>query len=147
MEKEIKRRIVDFIGDAINYEEGQSFLYAMYGFYVSKFNKVCYLLKLPSKLADELIEADKDVKKEFLELVEEMNPTTYDDMGIRVCDTCGKFMTEGYYLAGEYACSEECAVKNYMEDGLDESTAKDMFQHDLDEDEETCAGEVYWTEW
>lgn len=32
---------------------------------------------------------------------------------IRRCDHCGKPMKEGYYLAGEYACSDECCLALY----------------------------------
>lgn len=154
-ELEIRRRITDFIGEGINEGEGIAFVNAMYGFYVNHFHKVCVFMELPQNLSDELYNASKEVKEEFLELVEELNPDVYDDLGLRICSECGKFMCEGYYLAGEYACSEECAVKNYMhtsyshsEDGIvDEETAKKLFQNDLDIDEEQCLGEVYYTEW
>ena len=57
----------------------------------------------------------------------------------RTCDHCGAHMTEGYYLAGEYACSEACAIELY--DG-DEAA----FREDLSHAEEDN-GEVYFTEW
>ena len=43
---------------------------------------------------------------------------------VRTCDNCGKPMLEGYYLGGEHACSDECALalyggdKKQMEDDL-----------------------------
>ena len=150
-EIEIRRRLADFISNAIDGGFGIVFGNAMYGFYVSKFNKVCDLMEVNQKLADELCGASKAVKEEFLELVDERHL----DLGIRVCSECGKFIIEGYYLAGEYACSEECAIKNYMhtsyshsENGIvDEETAKELFEKDLEYDEENCVGEVYYTEW
>lgn len=33
----------------------------------------------------------------------------------RVCDVCGKIMTEGWYNCGKYACSDECVMK---QDGI-----------------------------
>ena len=153
-EIEIHRRLANFIGDAIN-EDGIVFVNAIYGFYVSKFNKVCDLMEVNQKLADELCDASKAVKEEFLELIEELNPMCYDNLRIRICSECGKFMIEGYYLAGEYACSEECAIKNYMHTSsrhseneiVDEETAKKLFEKDLEYDEEHCVCDVYYTEW
>lgn len=154
-ELEIRRRIIDFIGNEINEGEGIAFANAMYGFYVSKFNKVCDLMEVNRKLADELYTASKEIKEEFLELVEELSPICYDDLGLRVCSECGKFMIEGYYLAGEYACSDECAIKNYMHTSsrrsknemVNEETAKKLFEEDLEYDEKYCVGDVYYTEW
>lgn len=59
---------------------------------------------------------------------------------IRKCDHCGKPMKEGYYLGGEYACSEECAIALYNGD-------KAQFEDDLEQDELHNYGEVYYTEW
>lgn len=154
-ETEIRRRIIDFVKEGINEGEGIAFVNAMYGFYVNRFNKVCDFSEVAEKLADELMSAGKETKQDFLELVEELNVDAYDSMGLCVCDECGCFMYEGYYLAGEYACSEECAIKNYMhtsyvhsEDGVvDSKTAKELFENVLEYDEENCVGEVYWTEW
>lgn len=88
--------------------------------------------------------APVEVKNKFIDLASGL----YGDCGLRVCSTCGKFMTEGYYLAGDYACSEECAIRNYMSDGkTTELEACELFEQELLIDEETCAGEVYWTEW
>lgn len=71
-----------------------------------------------------------------------MIATSVDRWG-RVCDTCGKWHTEGYYLAGEYACSEECAIALYDGDA-------DVFNADLallDNPATADDAEVYWTEW
>lgn len=58
---------------------------------------------------------------------------------IRKCDHCGKPMKEGYYLAGEFACSDECCLALY--DG-DEAQMKEDLSH---AEEIDC--ETYWTEW
>lgn len=57
----------------------------------------------------------------------------------RTCDHCGAHMTEGYYLAGEYACSEACAIELY--DG-DEDAFREDISHAV---EDNC--ETYYTEW
>lgn len=59
---------------------------------------------------------------------------------LRVCSHCGMPMKEGYYLAGEYACSNECAIALYDGD-------EKQFNEDLQYDEEYNTGEVYYTEW
>lgn len=59
---------------------------------------------------------------------------------IRRCSHCGSPMSEGYYLAGEYACSFDCAVSLYDND-------KAQLLADLRYDEENCIGEIYYTEW
>ena len=48
-------------------------------------------------------------------------------------------MKEGYYLAGEYACSDECALNLYHGD---KATMEEDLSH-ADEDD----GECYHTEW
>lgn len=58
---------------------------------------------------------------------------------IRKCDHCGKPMKEGYYLAGEYACSDECCLALYNGD-------KQQMEEDLSHADE-IDGECYWTEW
>lgn len=58
---------------------------------------------------------------------------------IRRCDNCGKPMKEGYYLGGEYACSDECALVLYHGD-------KAQMEEDLSHAEEDDA-ECYWTQW
>lgn len=49
-------------------------------------------------------------------------------------------MKEGYYIDGEYACTEECAIALYDGD-------KSAFEYDLEQDEEHNYGIVYYTEW
>ncbi len=62
-----------------------------------------------------------------------------DDENVRRCDHCGKPMREGYYLDGEYACSDEYALalchgdKAQMEEALSQAEEEN--------------GECYWTEW
>lgn len=58
---------------------------------------------------------------------------------VRRCDHCGKPMKEGYYLGGEYACSDECCLALY---NGDEKQMKEDLSHAEEED-----GECYWTEW
>ena len=53
----------------------------------------------------------------------------------RKCDCCGKGMDDGYYLDGEYICSDECFDKTYTSE---ERTAMDVGGDDSD---------CYWTEW
>lgn len=97
-----------------------------------------------------LTKQPKETKNEFLDIFADD-----DECGLRVCDTCGKFMTEGYYLAGEYACDRECAVKNYMSSSYNHSEngvvsreqAESYLDLDLKLDEEQCLGNVYYTEW
>lgn len=60
-----------------------------------------------------------------------------DESG-RICSHCGKHHYEGYFLddAGQYACSEECAIALYDGDA-------EAFHEDCD----FIGGIVYWTEW
>lgn len=62
-----------------------------------------------------------------------------DDENVRRCDHCGKPMKEGYYLGGEFACSDECALALYHGD-------KAQMDEDLSHADEVD-GECYWTEW
>lgn len=58
---------------------------------------------------------------------------------IRKCDNCGKAIKVGYYLAGEFACSDECCLALYHGD-------EKQMQEDLSHaDESWC--DTYWTEW
>ena len=82
-----------------------------------------------------------EVSEKYRKKIDEDIATTLDpeDENIRRCDHCGKPMKEGYYLGGEYACSDECALALYHGD-------KAQMDEDLshaDEDD----GECYWTEW
>ena len=69
--------------------------------------------------------------------------TNVDRWG-RICDVCGKWHTEGYYVCeDEYACSEECAIKLYGGNEL-------AFRLDLamlDNEETADYAPTYWTEW
>ena len=58
---------------------------------------------------------------------------------MRVCDVCGKPMSEGYYLDGDHACSDECALVIF---GGDKALMDEILSH-ADEDDSEC----YWTEW
>lgn len=71
-----------------------------------------------------------------------MIATSVDRWG-RVCDVCGKWHAEGYYVDGYYACSEDCAVQLYRGDW-------NAFKADLallDNPATADDAEVYWTEW
>ena len=81
------------------------------------------------------------VSEKYRKKIDEDLATMLDpeDENIRRCNHCGKPMKEGYYLGGEYACSDECALALYHGD-------KAQMDEDLshaDEDD----GECYWTEW
>lgn len=141
-EKQIKDRIVSFINYSLGQDESDGTYHAFYGFYVSNFNKVCDKSDLADRLAEELMQASKDVKTDFMD---EFDVYSIDGT-VRVCDHCGKFMFEGYYLAGEYACSEECAVELYP-DTMSREEREQQFKDDLQFDEDNCTGECYWTEW
>ena len=141
-EKQIKDRIVSFINYCLAQDESNATYHSFYGFYVSHFNKVCAESDLADRLAEELIQASKDVKNEFMDEFDVYGT----DGTVRVCDHCGKFMFEGYYLAGEYACSEECAVELYP-DTMSREEREQQFKDDLQFDEDNCTGECYWTEW
>ena len=67
---------------------------------------------------------DVEVKEEFIEENEIEN--------LRVCETCGKFITEGYiYRDFETYCSDECFIVAHGNSTL----------QNADEDE------LYWTAW
>lgn len=69
--------------------------------------------------------------------------TTVDRWG-RVCDVCGKWHTEGYWVGeSDYACSEECAIKLY--EGDEEAFKADLAL--LDDPETADIACTYWTEW
>ena len=55
---------------------------------------------------------------------------------IRRCDNCGKPMKEGYYLAGEFACSDECCLALYNGD-------KAQMEEDLSHAEE-ISSDIYY---
>ena len=58
---------------------------------------------------------------------------------IRRCDHCGRPMKEGYYLGGEYACSDECCLALY--NGDKKTMEADLALADTDQ------GECYYTDW
>lgn len=48
---------------------------------------------------------DESIKYAFIDMVQSYE----NDTPLRVCDSCGKWMTEGYVVAGEeYACCDRC---------------------------------------
>lgn len=141
-ENQIKDRLVSFINYALEQDKSDGTYHAFYGFYVSNFNKVCDKSDLAGRLSEELMQSSKDVKNDFMN---EFDVYGFDGCSVRVCDHCGKFITEGYYLAGEYACSEECAIALYTNNTYEER--KQQFESDLQFDEDNCTGECYWTEW
>lgn len=72
-----------------------------------------------------------------------MIATSVDRWG-RVCDVCGKWHTEGYWI-GEvnYACSEDCALRYY-------GGNKEAFEADLallNDPESADSADTYWTSW
>lgn len=72
-----------------------------------------------------------------------MMATSVDRWG-RVCDVCGQWHTEGYWV-GEvnYACSEDCALRYYGGD-------KEAFEADLallNDPESADSADTYWTSW
>ena len=73
---------------------------------------------------------------EVHDLAEEMEE---EGRFLRVCDHCGKLMSSGYYLAGEYACSDECCLALYNGD-------KQQMEEDLSHYDEVGA-DFYYTEW
>lgn len=58
---------------------------------------------------------------------------------IRVCGHCHTPMKKGYYLDGEYACCEECAIELYNGD-------KAQFEEDTSHADEVWC-ETFYTEW
>lgn len=69
--------------------------------------------------------------------------TNVDRWG-RICDVCGKWHTEGYYVGeDEYACSDECAIKLY--NGNEAAFREDLTL--LDNEETADDAVTYWTEW
>ena len=62
-----------------------------------------------------------------------------EDEDIRRCDKCGMPMKEGYYLAGEYACSDMCCLSLYAGDKL--AMYEDLKNASAD------SSDCYYTEW
>ena len=59
---------------------------------------------------------------------------------LRVCTHCGRFMTEGYLLETQYACSDECAIALYEGD---EAQLREDIRASVEEED----GDFFWTEW
>lgn len=75
-------------------------------------------------IEDFIYSPDIDMKDEFIEENEIEN--------LRVCGTCGKFITEGYvYRNFETFCSDECFMNMHGQQAFENA----------DEDE------LYWTAW
>lgn len=79
------------------------------------------------------------VSRSFIEQIIAELGKEHSEPEIRRCDHCGKPMKEGYYLGGEYACSDKCALALYHGD-------KTQMEEDLSHAGE-IDGECYWTEW
>lgn len=69
----------------------------------------------------------------------ECNEQELEEDEIRRCDHCGRPMKEGYYLGGEYACSDECCLALYSGDA--KTMMEDLSKADDDD------GECYYTDW
>ena len=130
-------------------DEGNTIRYAFYGYLVKRFYRnVADDKELVDWLVTYLIDTDKSEKQHFVETFFEDD----DEFNLRICDTCGSWMIEGYYLAGEYACCDECAIQNYMDTSIyhpspSREESERLFKQDLELDEKNCLGEVYWTDW
>ena len=68
-------------------------------------------------------------------------PIPEDWIGFRVCTNCGTKMKEGYMLAGEYACCDECAIALY--DGNENQLRADLEEEWYRSGSTDCM----WTEW
>lgn len=70
--------------------------------------------------------------------------------GLRICNHCGRFMTEGYILGVGYACSYEHAAilikGNTSKDGCDIPTEAEA-EALLDAVLEDYPDDNFWTEW
>lgn len=87
---------------------------------------------------EEISKARKTVETKLKELKEAIkNGADIND--IRVCSNCGLPMKEGFYLGGEYACDEDCALALYNGD-------KKQMDEDLSHACEADS-ECYYTEW
>ena len=97
--------------------------------------------------ASHIEDTENNVLKDFLkyylnivdDLQERVDKGTYDEDDIRVCSECGLPMSEGYYLAGEYACDDECCLKRYDDDEVE---MKEDLSHASEDN-----SDVYYTEW
>lgn len=155
MNENIKKEIEKVLREEIAYivfdETSTKEKYALYGFLLKKFSRnVGSDTDLVNELTMQLMSADKNTKTEFVD-------TFFDGVmdNLRICDTCGDWMIEGYVLGDEYACSRECAILNYMgtsfnhsDDGnVSREEAIRLFDKDLELDNAHDLGEVYYTDW
>lgn len=63
---------------------------------------------------------------------------------LRICEYCGFPIFDGYYIAGEFFCCEQCAIAG----GYDGN--KQQFEQDLQEADAPSNplwDEVYWSQW
>ena len=140
----IEQRVFNMIADA-RFEHVVAFALkngADYGLICDKTEFVIWITRC----------AEKCVKNEFLD---DFCPS-WGDSGLRVCSNCGKFMTEGYLLDDEYACTDDCGIELYRKEMYDADSenhevkrevAEEQMRYDLERDDELCAGVYYWTEW
>ena len=146
---EVKLKIENVLTEYM--ERNETAKFALMGFCACKLNLICDTSsrEISKTIAENIVSAGKELKCEFLELINKLDMSVYDKLGLRVCDNCGKFMNKGYYLGGEFACSETCGVYIYMKDcDVDDyNEALELMQNDLSFDDEYCAGECYYTEW
>ena len=114
-------------------------------------------------IAKALVDGGREEREQIL--------ITWLDMdSCRVCSTCGKIMSEGWYLndAG-YACSDECAAKSegismeefekykiYKDDLIEYCEENGITLEELEKDSEELEdalitvsenADYYWTEW
>lgn len=63
---------------------------------------------------------------------------------LRICEHCGFPIFDGYYIAGEFYCCEQCAIEGgYQGD-------KAQFEQDLkdgSDPQNSMWDEVYWSQW
>lgn len=98
---------------------------------------------------DEVREIVKNNPDHFKDLVEAQYAEWFVDLvwdtPIRRCSECGKLMRTGYYLNGDYACSDECRNKIYKTD-YDLATDAEAEAQYLEECE-LHDSDYYYTEW
>ena len=128
MISEIQKRIMESIGSGANYDRALGL--ALYN--GARLDDIRGI----EDLARWYEGAPKEVKWRF---VDEFVLDGNDDL--RVCTNCGCFMTEGYLLGIQYACSDRCAIELY--DGDEAQLREDIRQCVDNDDDNDC----FWTEW
>lgn len=63
---------------------------------------------------------------------------------LRICEYCGFPVFEGYYVAGEFFCREQCAIDGSY-DGDEEQFERDL--QEGDDPSNPMWDEVYWSQW